>query len=252
MRDEDITMSNQTPVDRLRTLRLLGALMGLSVTLGACNTGGEVITASIPEDYRQRHPIAIEEANRSIEIFVGRARGGLSASQRADVIGLARIWVAEGTGAIVAEVPVDTPNAQAAASAYQEARALLAAGGVPARAVTLRHYHPDDPRALATVRLSYPKMVAVVGPCGVWPESLGPSVTNPDYFENRQYSNFGCAYQRNMAAMIDNPSDLGQPRPETPAYTARRTEGFEKYRKGTTTATDYPESEKAKLSDSGK
>jgi len=32
----------------------------------------------------------------------------------------------------------------------------------------------------------------------------------------------------------------------------RRTEGFEKYRKGTATATEYPESEKAKLSDAGK
>jgi pilus assembly protein CpaD len=245
-------MSHQQPVDRLRVLRRLGALVGLSVTLGACNTGGEVITAAIPDDYRQRHPIAIEEANRSIAIFVGHARGGLSASQRADVIGLARVWVSEGTGAIVADVPVDTPNAQAAASAYQEARALLAAGGVPARAITLRHYHPDDPRTLATIRLSYPRMVAVAGPCGLWPENLGPSVLNPDYFENKQYSNFGCAYQRNMAAMIDNPSDLVQPRSETPAYTARRTEGFDKYRKGATTATEYPESDKAKLSDTGK
>jgi pilus assembly protein CpaD len=52
--------------------------------------------------------------------------------------------------------------------------------------------------------------------------------------------------------MIDNPSDLVQPRPETPPYTVRRTEGFEKYRKGNTTATIYPESEKAKLSDTGK
>jgi pilus assembly protein CpaD len=43
-----------------------------------------------------------------------------------------------------------------------------------------------------------------------------------------------------------------QPASETPAYTARRTEGFEKYRKGTTTATIYPEAEKAKLSDTGK
>jgi pilus assembly protein CpaD len=55
-----------------------------------------------------------------------------------------------------------------------------------------------------------------------------------------------------MAAMIDNPSDLVQPRRETPPYTARRTEGFEKYRKGETTATTYPEADKAKLSDAGK
>jgi len=65
-------------------------------------------------------------------------------------------------------------------------------------------------------------------------------------------SDDGCAYQRNMAAMVDNPADLVQPRPETPAYTARRTEGFEKYRKGTTTTTEYPEADKAKLSDTGK
>jgi pilus assembly protein CpaD len=116
----------------------------------------------------------------------------------------------------------------------------------------MRHYHPDDPRTLATIRLSYPKITAVAGPCGLWPEDIGPSINDRGYFDNKPYYNFGCAYQRNMAAMIDNPSDLVQPRPETPAYTARRTEGFEKYRKGESTATTYPEAEKAKLSDTGK
>ncbi|MGB9116523.1 CpaD family pilus assembly protein [Bradyrhizobium sp.] len=247
-------MTNRTPADRHRTLCLLGALFGLSVTLGACtDTTREVVaTASVPEDYRLRHPIAIQEADRSVVIFVGHARGGLSASQRADVIGLARVWVNEGTGAIVADVPVDTPNARAADSAFREIRALLAAGGVPARGITLRHYHPDDPRTLATIRLSYPKIEAVAGPCGLWPEDLGLSVNDRGYYQNKPYYNFGCAYQHNMAAMVDNPSDLVQPRPETPAYTMRRSEGFDKYRKGTTTATDYPESEKAKLSDTGK
>jgi pilus assembly protein CpaD len=253
MRDEDRTMTNRTPVDRHRTLSLLSALVGLSVALSACtNTAGEVVTAGVPDDYRLRHPIAIQEADRSVVIFVGHARGGLSASQRADVMGLAQIWVREATGAIVADVPVDTPNARAAASTFREIQALLAAGGVPPRGITLRHYHPDDPRTLATIRLSYPRIAAVAGPCGLWPEDLGPSIENPGYSENRQYYNFGCAYQRNMAAMVDNPSDLVQPRPETPAYTARRTEAFEKYRKGTTTTTNYPEADKAKLSDTGK
>jgi pilus assembly protein CpaD len=253
MRDEDRTMTNRTPVDRRRTLRLLGALAGLSVALGACtNTSGEVVSASVPDDYRLRHPIAIEEAYQSVDIFVGHARGGLSASQRADVIGLAQTWRREGTGAIVADVPVDTPNARAAAAAFREVRALLAAGGVPARGITLRHYRPDDPRALATIRLSYPRIAAVAGPCGLWPQDLGPSILNKEYSENRSYYNFGCAYQRNMAAMIDNPSDLVQPRSETPSYTARRTEAFEKYRKGAPSATTYPDAEKAKLSDTGK
>ena len=55
-----------------------------------------------------------------------------------------------------------------------------------------------------------------------------------------------------MAAMVENPSDLVQPRPETPPYTARRGEAFQKYRTGANTSTAYPEADKAKLSDVGK
>src|SRR6202171_297775 len=246
-------MTNRTPVGRYRTLRLLGTLVGLSVVLGACTyTTTEVVTASVPDDYRQRHPIAVQEADRSIVIFVGHARGGLSASQRGDVMGLARTWVSEGTGAIVADVPVDTPNARAAATSFREIRAVLAAGGVPSRAITLHHYHPDDIRTLPTIRLSYPKISAVAGPCGLWPADIGPSVLDNGYNENKPYHNFGCATQRTLAPMIDNPADLEQPRPESPAYTARRNIAFEKYRKGTTTTTVYPEADKAKLSDPGK
>jgi pilus assembly protein CpaD len=247
-------MTNETSLNRTKALCLIGALFGLSVVLSACSeTTGSVATAAhAPEDYRLRHPITVQEANRSIVLFVGHARGGLSAAQRADVAGLARTWVAEGTGAIVVDVPVDTPNARAAESAVHEARVLLEAGGVPRNGIKLHRYTPDDPRTLATVRFTYPRMAAVAGPCGLWPEDLGPSIKDPGYLDNKSYYNFGCAYQRNMAAMVENPSDLVQPRPETPAYTARRSEAFDKYRKGTTTTTDYPEAEKAKLSDTGK
>jgi pilus assembly protein CpaD len=246
-------MTARKPVESRRAFRIAGALLGLATALGACTHTDEVATtASVPDDNRQRHPIAIQEANRSVVLFVGQARGGLSAEQRADVMGLAQIWLQEGTGAIVADVPVGTPNARAAADAFREANSLLSAAGVPPRGVTMHQYKPNDPRQLATLRLSYPKISAVAGPCGLWPEDIGPSIKNKGYLDNKPYYNFGCAYQRNMAAMIDNPADLVQPRPETPAYTVRRTEGFDKYRKGTTTATTYPEADKAKLSDSGK
>jgi pilus assembly protein CpaD len=245
-------MTAKIPVDRKRAFRMAGALVGLAVVLGACTHTDDELTASIPNDYRQRHPIAIQEADQSVVIFVGHARGGLSASQRADVMGLAQGWLHEGTGAITADLPVDTPNARAAADSFREIHALLTAAGVPAPGIVVHNYHPEDPRQMATIRLNYPKISAVAGPCGLWPEDLGPSIKNKSYFENKSYYNFGCANQRNMAAMVDNPSDLVQPRPETAAYTARRTQSFEKYRKGTSTATIYPEADKAKLSDSGK
>lgn len=235
-----------------RRLRLALVLTGLSAALGACNTTGEIVTQTVPTDYRQRHPIAVQEGKRSIVLFVGKARGGLSAAQHSDVAGIGRDWVREGTGSVVVDVPVDTANARAAAATYQEIRAVLASVGVPSRAIVQHPYRPEDPGLLPTVRLSYSKIAAVAGPCGLWPEDVGPSILDPGYNENRPYFNLGCASQRNLAAMIDNPADLEQPRSETPAYTARRDIAFDRYRKGTAIASPNPEAEKAKLSDTGK
>ncbi|HEX2633011.1 MAG TPA: CpaD family pilus assembly protein [Bradyrhizobium sp.] len=246
-------MTTQMPPYSNRGFRIAGVLVGLAALLGACtHTDQAVTTASIPDDYRQRHPIAVQEADQSIVLFVGRGRGGLSPSQRTDVMGLGQAWLHEATGAITADLPVDTPNARSAADALREIHTVLAAAGVPPRGLIVRRYHPNDPRQMATIRLSYPKISATVGPCGTWPEDLGPSIKNKSYFENKSYFNFGCAYQRNMAAMVDNPADLAQPRPETPPYTPRRSAAFEKYRKGATTTTSYPEADKAKISDAGK
>src|SRR6266576_2133595 len=188
------TMKSRKPADLRRTLCLAGALIGLSVALGACK-------------------------------------------HTTDVVYLGQTWMREGTGIISIDVPVNTPNARAAEDSLREIRATLAAAGVPPRATNVRQYRPEDPRHMAAIRLNYPKISAVAGPCGLWPEDLGPSVNNKSYFENKPYYNFGCSNQRNMAAMIDNPPDLVQPRTETPAYTMRRNAGFEKYRKGTSTAT---------------
>ncbi|MDN5000256.1 CpaD family pilus assembly protein [Bradyrhizobium sp. GCM10027634] len=244
-------MITTRPQTRYRAAGLGGALVGIALALGGCQHD-EVATATIPDDYKQRHPIAIEEQNRSIVVFVGHARGGLTAAQRADVMGLASTWLHEGTGAIHIDVPSGTPNARPVAESMREIQAMLAAAGVPPRGIVARPYQPEDKRFLPPIRLTYSRIAAVAGPCGLWPEDLGPSIKNKSWFENKEYYNFGCSYQRNMAAMVDNPSDLEQPRSETPSYTPRRMTAFEKYRKGMTTTTTYPEADKAKLSDTGK
>src|SRR6202140_3682890 len=150
-------MTARIPVDRHRVFRIAAGLVGLAVVLGAC-THDQVLTASVPDDYRLRHPIAIQEADQSVVIFVGHARGGLSASQRADVMGLAQTWLREGTGPISADVPVDTPNARAPADSLREIQALLSAAGVPPRGIVVRRYHPDEARQMASIRLNYPRI----------------------------------------------------------------------------------------------
>lgn len=239
---------------RFRFARLgarLLAPVALAAMLGACTHTQEEVTASVPYDYRQRHPVVVQEADHSIDVFVGSRRGGLTASQRTDVAAYAQNWLHEGTGPIVVDLPVATPNARAAEQSLRDIQGIFAANGVPARGVSVRRFTPADPRQFATIKLNYPKVSADAGPCGLWPEDLGPSAKSEIYRTNRPYWNLGCASQRNMAAMVANPADLTQPRPESPAYTNRRSTVFGKYAKGESPATIYPEADKGKVSNVG-
>jgi pilus assembly protein CpaD len=105
--------------------------------------------------------------------------------------------------------------------------------------------------SLASIKINYSKLVAHAGPCGLWPNDLGPAA-DPSYGDNRPYWNLGCASQRNLAAMVDNPADLVQPRGEAPAYAARRAVAIDKYRKGENPSGTYSGYDKGKLSDIGK
>ncbi|RYE38813.1 MAG: pilus assembly protein CpaD [Hyphomicrobiales bacterium] len=233
-------------------LRKLSLLVALAATLGACKHTDEDITASVPSDYRARHPIVVQEADRSIEVFVGTGRGGLTASQRTDVSAYAQTWLQEGTGPLAIDVPVSTPNARAAAQSLHDIQGIMSSVGVPPKGVTIRRYTPPDRSQFATIKLSYPKIVADAGPCGLWPEDLGPTAKSPIYQSNRPYWNLGCATQRNMAAMVANPSDLFQPRPESPTYTARRTHVLGKYTRGEPTSAQNPEADRNRISDVGR
>lgn len=235
---------------RLRGLTLT-AIVG-ALLLGGCMQSREIAYSNVSHfDYRLRHPISIKEGERNIELLVGTGRGNLTAAQRADVAAFAHAWRREATGGIIVEVPTGTSNAHAANDMLPEIQSILAATGVPANVVRLRHYKPRDPRQLATLRINYSKMVAEAGPCGLWPEDLGPTAASNN-FENREYHNLGCAQQRNLAAMIDNPSDLVQPRGETPSYSARRTVMFDKYRKGESSGSIDANADKGKISGLGK
>lgn len=222
---------------------------GCAALLSGChNHGGTDLTASVPSDYRQRHPIVIKEKAHTVQLFVGSKRAGLTSTQRADVLAFAQTWKHEATGGIVIDVPYGSHNTVAARAAAREATSILVAAGVPAKAIATHGYHAH-PRRLATVKLSYPRMAAEAGPCGLWPADLGTGATDT---ENKPYWNFGCATQRNLAAMVADPADLVQPRGESPAYRQRRTTVLEHYRAGEKTSSSQPYDNSAKISDVGK
>jgi pilus assembly protein CpaD len=205
---------------------------GCALFVCGCNTDQPQVAGvpDVPTDYRLRHPITISEADHTLEVFIGSNRGELNATQRAEALAFAQTWKHEATGGVVVDLPVGTSNERSAAEAMRAIRSILAATGVPPDGIVVRGYRPPG-RNLATIRITYPKIGAQAGPCGLWPKDIGPSF-NRDYFENQPPWNAGCATQRNLAAMIDNPADLVQPRGETPADTTRRSTVVEKYRQG--------------------
>jgi pilus assembly protein CpaD len=224
-------------------------LAGLGVVLAGCyQTTGK---GSFPADYRQRHPIAIKEGDQTLEVFIGNTRGGLPAPQRSEIAAFAYRWSKEATGGFIIDQPTGTPNYLAAADTVREIRALLVASGVAPGAINVRPYRPVSPEVLASIKIHYPRISAEAGPCGLWPNDIGPSFDRT-YNENQPYYNHGCAVQRNLAAMVERPADLVQPRAaETPIYAQRRTAVFEKYRRGESPQTIYPNPKDGKISNIG-
>ena len=243
-------MKELSAAQRVVAIASRAVVLASAALLAGCYTAREVSLDSIPNDYRQRHPIVLKEAPRTLELFIGNRRGTLTAMQRAEVLSFANTWRREATGGILIDVPSGTSNEASSAAALKEIRSLLAGSGVPQQAVDVRPHQSSDPRKLATLKLHYPKVTADAGPCGLWPHDLGPTYAR-EHYENRQYYNFGCANQRNLAAMVDNPSDLVQPRAEIPSYNGRRTTVLDKYHRGEATATVYPDASKGKISDVG-
>ena len=243
------TPPSPAPSRRARAAIRLFATLGCATMLAGCLN--DQIATPVGFDYRLRHPIAIKEGPRTMQLFIGANRGGLTPEQRADVLAFARTWRREATGGMVIDLPSGTRNEFAAASAVQEVQAILAAAGVPPRSIEVRPFRPSDPGKLATVRLNYPTTLAEAGPCGQWPHDLGPT-WDREHNENMEYFNLGCASQRNLAAMVDNKADLVQPRGEVPPYTGRRTTVLDKYHRGEPTETQLTDKDKGKISEAGK
>ena len=58
----------------------IAVIAGCAAFLAACNTS-PVITGSVPDDYRERHPIVVKEGPRTVDLFIGEKRGNLTGDE---------------------------------------------------------------------------------------------------------------------------------------------------------------------------
>lgn len=218
----------------LRSPLALVAVAGVAALLGACRADPVVTTGSLyPADYRARHPLALAEGVRTLDVFV-TGTGHIDPRQAADVDAFLLEYRRYGRGTLALDVPAGgTPVTAAAVERTAAAlRRMSLDGGVSDRQAVVARYAVANPNLAAPLRLSFQRMEAKVGSqCGTWPQDLG--VGDPGFSgRNEAYWNFGCATQSNVAAQIADPVDLVRARPEGRIDTIRRTNDIGKIRDG--------------------
>lgn len=209
---------------KLRLITSLAALAAAASLAGCMGAPASGENAVIPLTPTQRFTLQVEPGLDRIALAVHDT--GLSQAQRAAIGDLANRFMIEGAPAIVIESPAG--GDQAATEQAWRVKSALEASGVPAERVRVVGYAAPDPRApvlagFETVRASVPQ-------CGTYWGSLTRSG------DNQPAANFGCAVTANLAAQIENPRDIVQPRAMTAADAGRRSVVFDNYRGGRMTA----------------
>ncbi len=189
-------------------LRLL-TIGGLAAMLGGCYDTHMAQQPEYPNDYRLRHPITLKESDRTVEVFVGRNRGGLTPIQRADVLAFAQLWRREATSGIIVDIPQGGAVDHAAADSMREIHSIFAASGVPQNAVYVRNYRPATSRARQHQDQLYEN-----GGAGRSLRSVaGKRRPRPGFVPTSRTGRTGISaapVSATSPAMVDNPADLVQ------------------------------------------
>lgn len=243
-----VSKTSRDPSARVSGLLKVVPMALAAVALAGCeHTGqGTQVAGWTLIEPAQRHPIMVSQQPSNITLKVSRGSQGLMPAQRAEVVEFTSRYRAgdAGNSRLVISAPSGAPNEVAAMHAVDDIRELLLQGGFPESAVTVEAYS-EESGAEPPIRLSYLRYVAEGPECGHdWSENLASTR------KNLVSANYGCATQKNLAAMIANPADLLGPRSSSGRYSSRRDKVFEKYIAGEPTGAERGDDEKVSIAGS--
>lgn len=217
----------------------LPAVLALALSLGACASKTDVTGSIAPSDVRERHPIVLRDAPRSLDVFIGRAGGGLDSRQAEDVVAFAGEYRRSGRGGLVAQVPTGIQRERATHDTLNGIRAALARGGIPPGTLSVQAYPVRDPGLASPIRLTFASVQASVPhSCAQWTQDAGVSDWKHD-MSNESLWNFGCSNQALLAAQVADPIDLVRSRSEGRADIVKRMNAITKLREGKDPSTQY-------------
>ncbi|TNE36280.1 MAG: hypothetical protein EP347_11495 [Alphaproteobacteria bacterium] len=227
-----LTQKNLNAPLSLKGIRRLALSAVAALALSGCMNGAGLDgmaagqTRTMPHE---RFPIQVSSTNEEMSLMVPSNAVTLSPEDRARVSMFAASYRKGGHGELWLASPTGSSNEAASGAALAEISKVFVEQGLSPAAITMTTYHSSADNAPITLRF---KVYDAHSPnCRRWDQNL--AVTP----RNGTSPNFGCATQSNLAAMLDDPHDLVEPRDMTPADADRRNTVVDKYRSGEPTAT---------------
>jgi len=203
--------------DALRAAAVAAVLLAGSCAAPTNNS------AMLTDDPDMNHPLVVDTATNAVRLSFSAADAGLMPEDAARFDAFVAQYKASGEGPINVTVPPG-PTSQQTLTYFGE---RLAAAGIPRGAIMVGTRSDGDWR----VELRYSGYVAHTTNCSDWGTQQAS-----DTASNLPMANFGCAVQHNIAAQIENPRDISEPRALGPADAMRRATVMGAYEKGTPTA----------------
>ncbi len=204
--------------------RFAGVIL-LAVTMAGCAVAPPDFNALAGDDVALRHPIELRQGWQDMTLpFAQR----LDERAKEQVASFVADWRRFGSGPIFVRV-VDNKREEKAIKAQLDLlRAALVAEGLHGSVKLIREPFGETDRT-PVLKLSFVRMKAeVVTRCGRWPENLASSAET--IWDNRVYSNFGCAYQNMIATQTADPRDLVGARAESPIDAQMRVRALNRLR----------------------
>ncbi|MCF6321131.1 MAG: CpaD family pilus assembly protein [Rhizobiaceae bacterium] len=211
---------------RSQTMTIVSLMAAVLVTGCASASRSNFTVGAVPDDYRLRHPIVVSENAVNEDIPVSANMRELSFRDYNVVNDFANRFRRSGGRTMQVMVPSQSFNEAAARRISRQVIKVLREKGIARSQIITTSYATDGQRTSAPVRMSFLALVADAGECGKWEENIIADENN------RQYQNFGCATQNNLAKMIANPADLIGPRGESPIDASRRDTVITNWRSG--------------------
>jgi pilus assembly protein CpaD len=194
--------------------------------------------ATLTDDPDMNHPLVVDTATNAVRLAFSATDAGLMPEDAARFDAFVAQYKANGEGPINVTAPPG-PTSQQTLAYFGE---RLAAAGVPRAQIMVGTRSDGDWR----VELRYSGYVAHTTNCNDW-----SSQQASDTASNLPMANFGCAVQHNIAAQIENPRDIAEPRALGPSDAMRRATVMNAYEKGTPTAATKNADQSVAVSDVG-